>query len=853
MKRKIRTFSGTRSSEVSQRELTNRAAARRAAAEGIVLLKNDGILPLKREEKVALFGAGAGRTIKGGTGSGDVNEREVVSVYQGLVNAGITVTSKDWVDSFEQIYLQSREDWKNLIIAEVNAGEETGVMENFFQVYASHAYTMPDGRAITTTDIDGAETAVYVVSRVAGEGADRFHEAGDYYLTEHEKEDLKFLSENCESLIVILNVGAQMDVNDLLAIPNLKAMLYIAQPGMEGGNALADILTGAVTPSGKLTDTWAVNYSDFPNAETFSHNNGDVNTEKYEEGLYVGYRYFDSFRTEPQYPFGFGLSYTGFAITADAVTADETSVTVGVTVKNTGSVYAGKEIVQIYAACPQEGLPKEYQRLCGFAKTGLLQPGESQCLQITFPAKALASFSEEQSAWVIEKGEYGIFVGNSSRNTEVAGVLKVDEDAVIETVKHICPLQEELTELLRPDDVAAELTAEWQKKAKDSGVPVISFAPAKAEAKRIPANEAEKMAEELAAKLSVDELVPMVIGEISKGQGNALGSAGISVPGAAGETSGALEEKWDVPGISMADGPAGVRLFKSYEVEQATGRICDAGLFGALENGIFAEKVVRENVDTYYQYCTAIPVGTLLAQTWNTELIEEVGAAIAVEMREFGVAWWLAPGMNIHRNPLCGRNFEYYSEDPLVSGVIAAAMTRGVQSAGGVGTTIKHYACNNQEDNRMGSNSVLSERVLREIYLRGFEIAVKTSQPMAIMTCYNLINGVHGANCYDTCTVTAREEWDFQGIIMTDWTTTGKIGGSEAWKCVQAGNDLIMPGEDGDVTSIREALADGRLSTEELRLCVKRMLKVIFQTLGYEDSVSYGAQFADMEPYVKVR
>ena len=239
----------------------------------------------------------------------------------------------------------------------------------------------------------------------------------------------------------------------------------------------------------------------------------------------------------------------------------------------------------------------------------------------------------------------------------------------------------------------------------------------------------------------------------------------------------------------------------------------------------------------------SIPVGTLLAQTWNTELLEEVGQAVAVEMQEFGVAWWLAPGMNVHRNPLCGRNFEYYSEDPLVSGKMAAAITWGVQSKEGVGTTIKHFACNSQEDNRMGSDSILSERTLREIYLRGFEIAVKTSQPMAIMTSYNLINGVHAANCKDICTVAARKEWDFQGIIMTDWTTSMPQGGSLSWKCVEAGNDLIMPGWPGDSENIREALKNGSLKREDLQACVKRMLKVIFQTLGYEDCVSYGVQF----------
>lgn len=839
MKRRIRTFSGTKDPAVSRRELNNRAIARKAAAEGIVLMKNEGILPLQKGSKIALFGAGAGRTIKGGTGSGDVNEREVVSIYQGLTNAGFEITSRAWIEDFETVYKKSREDWRDSIFRE---SEGRSPLE-FFQIYASHAYTMPFGRKIQEEDFGGADTAVYVLARIAGEGADRFNEKGDYYLTDHEKQDLEMIAAHCENVIVVLNVGGQVDLKEILQIPNVKALLHLVQPGMEGGNSLADVLTGDVVPSGKLTDTWAKNYEDFPNAENFSHLNGNVETEKYEESIYVGYRYFESFAVEPEYPFGYGLSYTEFALTEGKVSADEISVQTQVTVKNTGAAYAGKEVVQIYASCPQDGMPKEYKRLCGFSKTALLAPGESQTVTVDIPAKALASFEEESGSWIVEKGLYGIWAGNSSATVTLIGTLKVEKDAVLEKVEHICPLEEDLEEMVRPEDVIRRMEAAWHQEAEEKDLVPVIFAPKAMEPVKISENEWERKAEELVEKLTEEELIAMVIGEVSKGQENALGAAGIMVPGAAGETSGILEEKYDIPGVSMADGPAGVRLIKKYEVNPENGQIYSNGLLGALEGGFFSTPEEHEGADTYYQYCTAIPVGTLLAQTWNTELLEEVGRAVAEEMQEFGVAWWLAPGMNIHRNPLCGRNFEYYSEDPLISGSMAAAITRGVQSGKGVGTTIKHFACNNQEDNRMGSNSVLSERALREIYLRGFEIAVKTSQPMAIMTSYNRINGVHAANCKDICTVAARQEWDFQGIIMTDWTTTMPQGGSLSWKCVEAGNDLIMPGWQGDSENIREALESGNLKKEDLKKCVKRMLKVIFQTLGYEDCVSYGAQF----------
>ncbi|MCD8330743.1 MAG: glycoside hydrolase family 3 C-terminal domain-containing protein, partial [Lachnospiraceae bacterium] len=517
MKRKTRSYSGTRDSAVSAREIKNRAVALKAAEEGIVLLKNEGVLPLNKGMKIALFGSGAGHTIKGGTGSGDVNEREAVTIYQGLVNAGFDVTSVDWLESFDQIYQKSREDWKNQILEETEKNGPAG----FFMAYVSHPYEMPAGRQIVREDFGDAKTSVYVISRIAGEGGDRSNRSGDYYLTEHEKEDLKIISENSENVIVILNAGGQIDMKDILCLTNVKAILSVVQPGMEGGNALAKILTGDVTPSGKLAETWAKNYEDFPNAASFSHVNGNTQKERYEEGIYIGYRYFDSFRKEVEYPFGFGLSYTEFEISAGAVTAAESSVTVSAAVRNVGTQFAGKEIVQVYATCPQGGIPKEYKRLCAFAKTGLLQPGESETLTITFPAKALASFDEKRSAWVVENGLYGIWMGNSSQDPALIGVLKVETDAVIEEVKHICPLQEELNELVRPNTVM-EMEAAWHREADEKGLAPIIFAPEKEERTVIPDNELDRKAAEVVEQLSDEELTAMVIGEISKGQ-DALG------------------------------------------------------------------------------------------------------------------------------------------------------------------------------------------------------------------------------------------------------------------------------------------------------------------------------------------
>ena len=830
-----RKRSGFLTPQETPQERAHRAVARQAAAEGFVLLKNEGMLPLKKDRPLALLGPGAGKTVKGGTGSGDVNEREVVSVWKGLENAGYDITSRDWLEDYDRRYQKARYDWRDFLLA----GAKDCELSSLFQHFASNPFRAPAGRPVTEADLGGAKTAVYVISRIAGEGADRKMEDGDYGLTEAEKADLAALCRLCDEVAVLVNTGAQIDLAELAAAEKIKAIVYMVQAGMEGGNAIADVLSGKTNFSGKLTDTWAKRYWDYPNAETFSHMNGDVENEVYREDIYVGYRYFDTFGVEALYPFGFGLSYTEFQIGFDGVETDGETVRVAVTVANTGAV-SGKEVVQVYASCPQMQLRKERRRLCGFVKTPELAPGETRKLTVSFPVKALASFSEAQSAWVLEKGLYGLWVGNSLADAAVCCGLEAAADAVIERVAHICPPEQEIDTLTPPD--AAAFTAAWQAALAEKGAPVVALSPKEEKKRLYPATPAAEMAKKLVEKLTDEELISMCVGNNKRGQGSALGSAGIMVPGAAGETSDILENTHSVPGIAMADGPAGLRLIRSYHVDRDSGAILDADFFSSFEGGLLAPERSFENADAYYQFCTSFPVGALLAQTWSPAVLERVGAAVAEEMRTFGVSWWLAPGMNIHRNPLCGRNFEYYSEDPLVSGVCAAAITRGVQSVPGVGTTIKHFACNNQEDNRMGSDSILTERALREIYIRGFEIAVKTAQPMCIMTSYNRINGVHAANCRDICTEAARTEWGFEGVIMTDWTTTTD-GGSDAWRCPDAGNDLIMPGADSDSANIREALANGTLSREALTSCVERMLKIIFQTSGYQDSVSYGKQF----------
>ena len=972
------TRTGTTSEEISEREQRHRILAREAAEESIVLLKNDGVLPLPTGIPVALFGAGAGLTIKGGTGSGDVNVRHSVSIYDGFTLARVRVTSKDWIEDYEERYELARQAWKKQILDECG-GTTDGQL--FFDTYTSHAFEMPEGRPIEDTDVQDAKTAVYVISRVAGEGSDRYLAKGDYYLTDHELEDLRVLATLVEKIVIVINAGAPIDLTVLEAMPEVKAILFMGQAGEEGGNACARILLGFVNPSAKLTATWAKRYMDYPGAMEFSDVRAQLDEDnaygaasscdaravaanvsdggevagtdgasqgkkataetidrdallarsRYEEGIYVGYRYFDSFGVTPRYHFGHGLSYTSFVLTAEAPRAAADGLYIPVTVENTGNPYAGKEVVQVYAACPQpaaisgaDGMKaaasgetaetlaegagdgvkaatsgktaetlaedagnggagveasaqakveaKEYKRLVAFRKTRLLAPGEQESMTLHVDGRALASFRTDydaaHGAWVIEAGHYAIFVGSSSEESrlQLAGVVEVAAEKVLEIVPHICPVKDaDFHECAAPVESLRRKTQAWSdtwatmKQAAQQGKRIAGlcgklgwtqalgetvWAPGEEPVFRNAQDDLDRMAHAIASALEVKDLIPLLMGEFDM-HASALGSAGQRVPGTAGETSRSLEELLHVPGISMADGPAGLRLSRSYLVERATGKKLSTGIEANLENGFFAsEPAEPEKYERWYQFTTAWPVGTNLAQTWNEELLGAVGRATGIEMEEFHVAWWLAPGMNIHRNPLNGRNFEYYSEDPLLSGKMAAAITKGVQALPGVGTTVKHFACNNQENNRMGVDAVVSERALREIYLRGFEIAIKESQPMCVMTSYNEINGVHSANNADLCTEIARREWHFQGVIMTDWATTLDFGGADAAGCVAAGNDLIMPGATSDLENIEQAYAEGRLSEADIRSCAERVLNIVLRTNGYADATSYYARFA---------
>ncbi len=824
---KVRPYSGTKSNEITDRERKGMAVARKAADDGIVLLENkENVLPISKGSRVALYGSGVSNTIKGGTGSGDVNERHSVTIAEGFRDAGYVITTEEWIEDYSRRFTEARNKWRD----EINKNAEG---KDFFTVYTTTPFVRPVGMEITKTDTD---TAFYVISRVAGEGADRFDKEGDYLLTKDEEKELNTICEFYEKVVVVLNVGGVIDLSFMDEHENILGLILYSQAGMEGGHALADVVSGDVTPSGKLTATWAYNYSDYPNAEEFSHNNGNTNEEFYNEGIYVGYRYFDSYDIPVRYGFGYGLSYTDFEIETESISEVKgEGFDVTVSVKNIGK-FSGKEVVQVYVSCPDGKIEKEDRRLAAFAKTKLLESGEVQKIVLRVPFKALTSYSEEISGWVLEKGIYGVFVGNSLDDSALDAAIELTEDVVTIRTEHICTPKKEIKEYHRDSDKRAELADVIEEAVKINGFKIITVSASDIPVKTIEYKTNAELADEegmkVVEKLSEDQIKQLATGDPGKGPEAALGSAGNSVPGSAAQTSRCAEDK-GIASIVLADGPAGLRLMKYYFVKD--GNIVNLPFQFSLEGGIFCQDADKTEGERYNQYCTAVPVGTMLAQTWDTELVSEIGTMVAGEMQEFGVTLWLAPGMNIQRNPLCGRNFEYYSEDPLVSGKIAAAMTNGVQKIKGCGTTIKHYACNNNEDNRMNCDSIMTERTMREIYLKGFEIAIEESQPMSMMTSYPVVNGIHAANNYDLCTKAARNEFGFKGLIMTDWTTTHYGPSCTAAGCIRAGNDIVMPGCANDQKNLTEELASGALKMDDLKACVSRFIRTVMQSDCYED------------------
>ena len=826
----------------SARMLSNAAISRSLAARSMVLLKNTGgTLPLtgtpEAPEKVALFGVGQIYTVKGGTGSGNVNNLKTISLLEGMNGTPEIQVDPDLARKYR--------GW--------GLSHENLCVEGFMEPKGYFNPEMPLSDEEVSAFAEANDTAVMVLTRVAGEGADMRAEPGMIYLTEEEKTLMDQITARFEKSVLLLNTAGFLELGDFAR--KFAAVVFMGLPGQDAG-AAADVLTGKVMPSGRLTDTWPLRYDQYPTAGEFSlqHGNGNVNETmgqvqeqinvSYTDDIFVGYRYFDTFGREVLYPFGYGLDYGKTELTAYSMAATGDEIAVTVTVENTGETWPARQVVQVYLTCPADKLEQPLQKLCAFGKTRLLQPGAAETLTLRFRLSDMASFDEARSSFVLEAGYYFVRVGVSSRDTSVAGAVYLPEEV---TDRVLSDRMGHVPEDFSP--LSARGVSAFTYPGEDE-----ELAFAKAHAVRLSRRdfrtkhqtysrppkpilrERENLTlrdvydnqcslQELVASMASSDLCALVCGVGMDFSGmpesvqndpdfhppfdGMIGAGGMKVPGAAGETAD-LWEKYRIPPISLADGPAGIRVSRDVK-----------------EDG----EIVR------HQYCTAFPVGSLLACSWDESLLRQFGEAVAAEMLEYGVDVWLAPGMNIHRDPLCGRNFEYFSEDPLVAGICAAAITEGAQ-ASGVGVTIKHFAGNNQETLRANSNDIVTQRALREIYLRGFEIAVKRAQPFCVMTSYNDINGMPSANNYDLTTAILRDEWGFRGFVMTDWGG----GISRPALSICAGNDMIQPGGPAVVQEVADALASEdkaenrglrpwaeKMTLAQLQRCALHILGVILR------------------------
>lgn len=791
------------------------AYCREAAAEGAVLLKNEGhMLPVKKDETVSIFGRSQIEYYRSGTGSGGaVNVPYVKNILDGIkennafpVNEDLVETYKEWLK--EHPFDNGGGGWA----AEPWHQEEMEITEE-----------------IARRAAEKSEKAIFLIGRTAGEDKDYEDTEGSYLLTKREKENLRIVTKYFDEVAVLLNVSNIIDMSwtkDAAYQDHIKAILYIWQGGMEGANAVADLLSGRVTPSGKLTDTIAEKLSDYPAADHFGSKTENI----YAEDIYVGYRYFETFAPEKvMYEFGFGLSYTEFSM--ETVKAESTGngkdakIALSIRVKNTGEA-AGKEAAQVYVSAPQGQLGKPAKVLCGFAKTKLLAPGEEEVLELTIPVSRFASYDDSgvtghKSCYVLEEGLYKIYVGNSVRCTEKANVDGKGGYGVSS-----CIVTEELKEALAPTkeflrlktgrqkedgvfarayekapqqmvDLAERIKSRLPKELPQTGNKGITLQAVAENIKN--GSSVEEELDAFVAQFTNEELAVIVRGEgmsspkVTPGTASAFGGVSDSLHG------------YGIPIACASDGPSGIRM----------------------ESGLKA---------------TQLPIGTLLACSFNIPMMEELYQMEGRELVGNEIDTLLGPGINIHRYPLNGRNFEYFSEDPLVTGQFAAAMIRGIRSAGS-SATVKHFAANNQETERHNVNSVVSERALREIYLKGFEIAVKEGNANSIMTSYNPVNGHWTASNYDLNTTILRGEWGYQGIVMTDWWAkmNDVVNGGEADRrytsfMVRAQNDLYMVVNNngaainavGDDTL--EALEAGKLTVGELQRCAKNICRFLLGT-----------------------
>lgn len=747
--------------------------AAKMVSEGIVMLKNENnALPLDTDKEVAVFGRIQFHYYKSGTGSGGmVNVTKVVNILDGLIDNGVKVNEK-LLDTYRKWDKENPFD-----LGEGWGGEPWSQKE------------MPLDEGLVKETAKSCETAIVIIGRTAGEEQDNRLEAGSYLLSDDEIAMLTVVRENFKKVVLLLNVGNIIDMTDINRIAP-DAVLYVWQGGMTGGKGTADVLTGKVSPSGKLPDTIAYKASDYPSDANFGR---EENRDIYAEDIYVGYRYFETFAKEKVlYPFGFGLSYTAFEIKTEKAEITEGAVKLSVSVKNIGS-YKGEEVIEVYCEAPQGRLGKAARVLCGFEKTRELVPQEEQVFEIAVDIAKLASYDDSgvtgnKSCYVLEAGEYKFYVGSDVRSAEYACSFEQGEDLVTER----------LTQSLAPVESFERIKPVCEGGAFSIGREAVPVSEVDESARRL-----EKLPKEIAytgdkgiklwdvknGKNTMDEFIAQLsdydLSCIIRGEG--MGSPRVTA-GTASAFGGVSENLngFGIPAGCCSDGPSGMRLD------------CGTKAF-------------------------SLPNGTMIASSFNKELTSELFTFMGLEMAANKVDCLLGPGMNIHRHPLNGRNFEYFSEDPFLTGKMAAAELKGMAGAGVTGT-IKHFCANNRETNRHFIDSVVSERALREIYLKGFEIAVKEGGASSVMTTYGRVNGLWTAGNFDLNTVILREEWGFKGFTMTDWWANINVRGKEPDKTdlaamARAQNDVYMVCPDGEKNddNTLAALENGGIEKCELQ------------------------------------
>ncbi len=774
--------------------------AYQAAAEGQVLLENSrGTLPLTTGDRVAVFGRGQLEYCKSGTGSGGAvkvtyvtNILETLRTYKEFtIDETVTDAYKAFVTEhpFDNGHGWATEPWCQV---------EMPLEESLVTEAASR----------------GDNKALIIICRTAGEDKDNSATAGSWYLTEDEENTIALVTKHFKNVCVVLNVGNIIDMSWVKKY-DVDAVLYAWQGGMEGGRATADVLAGAITPSGKLSNTIAA-IEDYPAHKNFGHPTRNI----YQEDIYVGYRYFETFAPEKVvYPFGYGLSYTTFALSDKKVemevTEDGTIVTVSVKVTNTGSV-AGKEIVQVYLGAPQGKLGKPEKDLVAFVKSGVIAPGADEVVETSFLLEDFASYDDSgvtghKNAYVLEAGQYLIYIGTDIRSAEIEVAYQIEEHVVQQCTEALTPVT--AFERMRPDadgNLTYEATPlrsyDLEKRILDNRPAEIAPTGDKG-IKLVDVRDGKATMEEFIAQLSDEDLVNLTRGEgmnspkVTPGTGSCFGGVTDSLIG------------FGVPIACTTDGPSGLRM--------------DSGLFA-----------------------TSLPNGTLLACSWNLPLVYDLFVLEGVEMTAYKIEALLGPGINIHRHPLNGRNFEYFSEDPLLTGRMAAAMCNAVKESN-VSCTIKHMMANNQEWHRHETDSVMSERAAREIYLRPFEIAIKQGGADCIMTSYNLVNGIHAASNYDLNTTILRGEWGYEGFVMTDWwarmnkTENDPSDMKFISMMIRAQNDVYMVCTDAATheDDAMAALADGTLARSEVQRCAMTICRYLMNTHAMERFIANGSTY----------